>query len=74
MSRDEQLKQRWDNHYALVSAPGVVIGLHPGGASHDIETTTFSIGFGVDSLSPVKNRLQELGVDFKTSEDKAGCP
>jgi catechol 2,3-dioxygenase-like lactoylglutathione lyase family enzyme len=24
-----ELKQRWNNHYAQVAAPGVIIGLHP---------------------------------------------
>src|SRR5438034_8167380 len=45
-----QLKQRWDNHYAQVEAPGVVIGLHP--AKEETNTSTaISIGFGVDSRS-----------------------
>jgi len=67
-----ELKQRWNNHYAQVSAPGVVIGLHPAKESNEAETTAFSIGFGVDSIDDVKNRLQDLGVAYETSEDKAG--
>src|SRR5437016_617215 len=66
-----ELKQRWDNHYAQVSAPGVVIGLHParetGNASADI-----SIGFGVDSLAEAEKRLKELNVSYETTEDKTG--
>ena|ERR1051326_9166589 len=67
-----QLKQRWNNHYAQVAAPGVVIGIHPAKERNVITTNAFSIGFGIDSLEDVKNRLSELGVDYETAEDKAG--
>ena len=30
-----ELKQRWNNHYAQVSSPGVVIGLHPAKESNN---------------------------------------
>jgi catechol 2,3-dioxygenase-like lactoylglutathione lyase family enzyme len=66
-----ELKQRWNNHYAQVAAPGVVIGLHP--ANEPAKTTnSISIGFGVDSLDEVKKRLLELGVAYENAEDKAG--
>lgn len=50
------LKQRWDDHYAMVTAPGVTIGLHP----HEGEETnsgTVSIGFMVDSVEEAKTML-----------------
>ena len=66
-----ELKQRWNNHYAQVSAPGVVIGLHPaektGNANPNI-----SIGFGVENLDEAKKRLMELNVKFDQFGDKAG--
>jgi len=66
-----ELKQRWNNHYAQVVAPGVVIGLHP--AKEETDTTTaISIGFGVDSLNEVKDHLKQMGVHYETAEDKAG--
>jgi len=66
-----ELKQRWDNHYAQVSAPGVVIGLHPAKET-DNATTGISIGFGVDSLAEAEKRLRELSVSYETVDDKAG--
>ena len=66
-----ELKQRWDNHYAQVAAPGVVIGLHP---ANEVKSDggNISIGFGVDDLDPVKKRLGEMGVRFSVSSDKSG--
>ena len=66
-----ELKHRWDNHYAQVAAPGVVIGLHPAKEVH-IGSTNVSIGFGIVNLEEVKIRLDELGVKYKISDDKAG--
>jgi len=66
-----QLKQRWNNHYAQVSAPGVVIGLHPAEKAGNADSSV-SIGFGVENLDEVKNKLKELNVKFDVSGDKAG--
>ena len=66
-----ELKQRWNNHYAQVAAPGVIIGLHPSETTGNTSTNV-SIGFGVENLDEVKNRLNELGVVFDVSADKAG--
>jgi catechol 2,3-dioxygenase-like lactoylglutathione lyase family enzyme len=66
-----ELKQRWNNHYAQVAAPGVVIGLHPAKATEN-PTNSISIGFGVDSLAEAEKRLKELNVHYETAEDKTG--
>jgi catechol 2,3-dioxygenase-like lactoylglutathione lyase family enzyme len=65
------LKQRWENHYAQVEAPGVVIGIHPSNEKRT-ETNGISIGFGIDSIKDVEDRLKELGVNYENFEDKAG--
>src|SRR5213594_1589604 len=54
-----ELKQRWNNHYAQVAAPGVVIGLHPAKETEN-STNSISVGFGVDSLTEAEKRLEEL--------------
>jgi len=65
------LKQRWEDNYAIVTAPGVSIGLHPAKQitqrSNDI-----SIGFGVEQIKEVEARLKELGVQYQRSEDGVG--
>jgi len=66
-----ELKQRWDNHYAQVAAPGVVIGLHPAKQTGN-SSANISIGFGVEKLDDVKTKLDELHVKFDVSDDKAG--
>jgi len=66
-----ELKQRWDNHYAQVVAPGVVIGSHPSNKTGN-GNANISIGFGVEKLEEVKKRLNELHVPFDLSDDKAG--
>ncbi len=65
------LKQRWENHYAQVEAPGVVIGLHPAKETRN-NGAGVSIGFGVDELAPVKAKLDELKIKYDSSGDKAG--
>ena len=67
-----QLKQRWNDHYAQVAAPGVVIGLHPAKENSNANSDAFSIGFGIDSLDNVKEHLQQLDIAYQTFEDKAG--
>ena len=66
-----KLKQRWENHYAQVEAPGVVIGLHPADKADNFNPG-FSIGFGIDSITEAENRLKELGIKYDLSGDKAG--
>lgn len=65
------LKQRWGDHYAQVTAPGVVIGLHPTDKTID-RLDAISIGFGIDKLADAEQRLRELGVVYKNGEDKGG--
>jgi predicted enzyme related to lactoylglutathione lyase len=66
-----ELKQRWENNYAQVAAPNVVIGLHP---AREITNASngISIGFGVDSIDEVKDHLQKTGIAYETAEDKVG--
>ena len=65
------LKQRWGEHYAIVTAPGISIGLHPA-KQITKRTEDMSIGFGVDQVKDVEHRLKELGIGFRNSEDKSG--
>jgi hypothetical protein len=48
-----------------------VIGLHPGKETGN-SSTNISIGFGVEDLTPVKAKLDELKVKYDVSNDKAG--
>jgi catechol 2,3-dioxygenase-like lactoylglutathione lyase family enzyme len=65
------LVNRWGNHYAQVSAPGITIGLHP-----NVEEFTnragMSIGFGIEDIESAKRLLDEKGVKSYSKEDKSG--
>ena len=65
------LKQRWDNHYAMVSGPGVTLGIHP--SEEKVEGSgSISIGFMVDNFDDVKNLLEKNGIKFDTADGKSG--
>lgn len=62
------LKQRWDNHYAMVCAEGITIGIHPAST----ETTgsgTLSIGFMVPEIGGAKAILDANNVSYKEEND-----
>ena len=52
------LKQRWNNHYAMVTAHGITIGLHPS-ESNDTSSGSLSIGFMIDKIDEAKSLLDE---------------
>lgn len=43
------LKQRWDNHYAMLVTEGITIGLHPADSQSN-NSGTISIGFMIDKI------------------------
>jgi catechol 2,3-dioxygenase-like lactoylglutathione lyase family enzyme len=66
-----KLQQRWENHYAQLSAADIIIGLHP--AVENIPPSRqVSIGFMIDSLGEAKTLLEKLNVAFRAEEGKSG--
>src|SRR5580765_219463 len=66
-----KLQQRWDNHYAMVSAPGITIGIHPGGTDAS-GSGTVSIGFMIDNFDEVKALLDSQKITYKNDDGKSG--
>jgi predicted enzyme related to lactoylglutathione lyase len=65
------LKQRWDNHYAMVTASGITLGIHP--KKNDIEANTqISIGFMVDDINEPKAVLEENNIEHQYFDSKEG--
>jgi catechol 2,3-dioxygenase-like lactoylglutathione lyase family enzyme len=64
------LKNRWGEHYAQLEAPGIVIGLHPGGEQKG--SAELSIGFTADDLAEVKEQLQALSIDVTERNEEGG--
>jgi catechol 2,3-dioxygenase-like lactoylglutathione lyase family enzyme len=65
------LKQRWENHYAMVETTGVTIGLHPSDGSA-APTKQVSIGFMIDDINEAKALLTALGTVYALEDGKSG--
>ncbi|MEP7110949.1 MAG: VOC family protein [Ferruginibacter sp.] len=67
------VKNKWGNHYAQLTAPGIVIGLHP---TSDTNLTgnsgNVSIGFTVNDFEEAKLSLQHLSVSATDREEEGG--
>jgi len=65
------IKQRWDNHYAQLTAPGITIGIHP---TNDIisNSSNVSIGFTTDNFEETKNQLSSLAIQTQLREEEGG--
>jgi catechol 2,3-dioxygenase-like lactoylglutathione lyase family enzyme len=62
------LKQRWNNHYAMMTAPGITIGLHPSEKT-DTDSGTVSIGFMIDTIDEAKKLLDTNKIGYTLEED-----
>ena len=67
------LQNRWANHYAQLTAPGIVIGLHP---TSDNNLTAcsgnVSIGFTTDEFTEVISQLEKLSIPATSREEEGG--
>jgi len=65
------IKQRWDNHYAQLTVPGITIGLHP---TNEISTGSgnISIGFTTDNFEETKSLLSNLSIYAVAREEEGG--
>jgi catechol 2,3-dioxygenase-like lactoylglutathione lyase family enzyme len=66
-------QKRWGNHYAQLSAPGIVIGLHPTTeASLKSNSGNVSIGFTSDNFEETNAELQKLSIKTEKREEEGG--
>ena len=67
------IKNRWENYYAQLTAPGIVVGLHP---SKELSQTKspghISIGFTTDNFDDAKALLNKLAIEFNTRDEEGG--
>ena len=67
------LKNRWGNHYAQLSAPGITIGLHPAEEINQLSGSgNTSIGFTAGSLEEAKPVLEKLEVTVQERNEAGG--
>jgi hypothetical protein len=66
-------KSRWTTNYAQLTAPGLLIGLHP---SRDIYLTgnsgNISIGFITDDFEGARSLLQKLSIETTDRQEEGG--
>jgi len=66
------LKNRWDNHYAQVTAAGITIGLHPSAEGLSQGSGNVSIGFTVDNFEESQAFLKKLSIDSQSRQEEGG--
>ena len=68
-----ELKNRWGNFYAQLTAPGIVIGLHPTG-NKDLagNSGNVSIGFTTDNIEETRSFLQQLSITATERSEEGG--
>ena len=62
------LKQRWDNHYAMVVTEGITIGIHPA-KDAEVNSGSVSIGFMIDKIEEAKILLNKNHISHKQEDD-----
>jgi catechol 2,3-dioxygenase-like lactoylglutathione lyase family enzyme len=67
------LKTRWGNHYAQLTAPGIIIGLHPTSDGHlKGNSGNVSIGFTTDDFEEAKSLLTKLAIETTERSEEGG--
>jgi catechol 2,3-dioxygenase-like lactoylglutathione lyase family enzyme len=63
-----ELKQRWEDNYAMMEAPGITLGLHP---AHGAPTGSgaVSIGFFIDKCENGKALLEANNITYQLQDD-----
>ena len=66
-------KTRWANHYAQLTAPGIIIGLHPANNPNLTGNSgNISIGFTTDDFEEARSALQKLSVPATDRLEEGG--
>ena len=67
------VQNRWNNHYAQLIAPGIVIGLHPSSDKNLIGSSgNVSIGFTIDDFEEAKSLLKNLAINVIERREEGG--
>jgi predicted enzyme related to lactoylglutathione lyase len=65
------LKNRWENHYAMMETTGLTVGLHPADKPGK-PSSTISIGFMIDKLTEAETLLKKNKITFTSASGKSG--
>lgn len=65
------VKNRWGDHYAQLTAPGITIGIHPTNEIY-INSGNTSIGFTTDNFEETRSLLSNLSIYAVAREEEGG--
>jgi catechol 2,3-dioxygenase-like lactoylglutathione lyase family enzyme len=67
------LKNHWGNFYAQLTAPGIIIGLHPTSINNlKGNSGNVSIGFTTDDFEGARSLLQRLSINIADMQEEGG--
>ncbi|MCB0519657.1 MAG: VOC family protein [Lewinellaceae bacterium] len=66
------LANRWGNHYAQITAPGITIGLHPAGDGSPSNSGNASIGFVADDFEAANTLLRQHSIEVEERSEEGG--
>lgn len=67
------VKNRWGNFYTQLTAPGIIIGLHPTtDANLAGNSGNVSIGFLTENIEETKSSLQQLAIQATERKEEGG--
>lgn len=67
------LKKRWESHYAMVTAPGLTLGIHPTDPSEKFNPgDAISIGLMIDNADDARALLKKNNITFKDEDGDSG--
>ncbi len=67
------LKKRWESHYAMVTAPGITVGIHPTEPGQLIHAgDAISIGLMIDNADEARALLKKNNISFRDEDGDSG--
>jgi catechol 2,3-dioxygenase-like lactoylglutathione lyase family enzyme len=67
------VQKRWGNHYAQLSAPGILIGLHPITEKNSMGSSgNVSIGFTTDDFAGARSLLDDQSIAVVERQEEGG--
>lgn len=66
-----EIKNRWGDHYAMLTTTGLTLGIHPSDGKTK-GSGNVSIGLMVDDINEAKGLLEKNKISFQHHDDKSG--
>lgn len=67
------LKNRWGDHYAMVTAPGLTIGIHPAEPGEKFNPgDAISVGLMISNADEARALLKKNGIAFTDNDGDSG--